>query len=77
MAVTLHMKLPDSELRERLATGTSLLFDGSRVDWHEIERQVDRMGFGDCYIVSEAKRGLSDVPTISVRPVGMASLAPG
>jgi hypothetical protein len=42
----------DEELRVARDT---ILFEGDRLRWQEIERQVERLGFGNCYIVSEVR----------------------
>jgi hypothetical protein len=43
--------LPDDELRPQLEVGDTIVFTGTTVRWQEIERQVERLGFGDSYIV--------------------------
>jgi hypothetical protein len=48
--------LHDEELRLLLEHGDSVIFEGPARDWQEIERQVDRLGFGGAYAVSRAKR---------------------
>ena len=44
--------LSDDELRPQLEAMATVLFDGQTVEWDEIEQQVERLGFGDLYIVS-------------------------
>jgi hypothetical protein len=47
--------LSDDELRSHLERGDSLVFDGLAQEWHEIEHQVERLGFGDSYGVSRGR----------------------
>lgn len=46
----------DDELRPHLERGDSIVFTGSAHDWQEIEQQVERLGFGDRYVVSRTAR---------------------
>ena len=48
--------LSDDELRPHLERGDSVVFSGIAKAWQEIERQVERLGFGDNYAVSLTKR---------------------
>ena len=48
--------LRDDESRAHLERGDSIAFEGSAREWQEIERQVERLGFGDQYTVSRTKR---------------------
>ena len=43
--------LPDDDLRAELESGDTICFMG-RIRWQEVERQVERLGFGDVYMVS-------------------------
>jgi hypothetical protein len=46
--------LPDDEMREQLKRGETFSFSfGSK--WQEIEQQIERLGFGDDYFVSQIK----------------------
>ena len=48
--------LSDEELRPHLERGDSVVFSGIAKAWQEIERQVERLGFGDSFTVSRARR---------------------
>ena len=48
--------LSDEELRPHLERGDTVIFKGTAKAWHEIERQVERIGFGDAYAVSRTRR---------------------
>ena len=48
--------LSDDELLAHLERGDSITFEGLALEWQQIERQVERLGFGDQYAVSRAKR---------------------
>ena len=52
---TFNSMLPDDQMREYLATGNSLVFDGLAQQWQDVERQVERLGFGERYFVSQRK----------------------
>lgn len=46
--------LPDDQMREQLKRGETFRFTlGSK--WQEIEQQIERLGFGDDYFVSQIK----------------------
>jgi len=45
--------LGDDELADHLLKGRTLVFKGLGNEWQEIERQVERLGFGDLYFVSQ------------------------
>lgn len=47
--------LPDEQMRVHLATGDSLVFEGLAQQWQDVERQVERLGFGELYLVSQRK----------------------
>ncbi len=49
-------RLADDELRTHLENRDNLLFKGLGREWQQIERQVERLGFGELYVVSQ--RGL-------------------
>ena len=46
--------LSDEELRPHLERGDSVAFKGLGREWEEIERQVERLGYGETYAVSRA-----------------------
>jgi hypothetical protein len=48
--------LRDEELRPHLERGDTVVFEGATKAWQEIERQVERLGFGDAYAVSRTRR---------------------
>jgi hypothetical protein len=41
---------------------------GPTIQWHEAERQVERLGFGDLYIVSSTQGPLGIDSKISLKP---------
>ncbi len=43
--------LADEELRSHLERGDTVLFTEDVKDWHGIEQQVERLGFGEQYVV--------------------------
>jgi hypothetical protein len=45
--------LEDDALAEHLRKGHTLLFKGLGKEWQQIERQVERLGFGETYFVSQ------------------------
>ncbi len=53
--------LEDEELRAHLERRETIVFKGLGREWQHIERQVERLGFGEVYIVSQ--RGLRNVDT--------------
>jgi hypothetical protein len=44
--------LGDEELRSHLERGDTITFTDVVKEWQDIERQVERLGFGDNYAVS-------------------------
>jgi hypothetical protein len=63
--------LSDEELRPHLERGDTVAFKGVGREWEEIERQVERLGFGDAYAVSRTRRagGAGEEATVRVSPV--------
>ena len=63
--------LSDEELRPHLERGDNVVFSGIAKAWQEIERQVERIGFGDNYAVSRTKGAgtARDQDVIRVSPV--------
>jgi len=45
--------IEDEQLRAHLEKQQTLLFQGLAREWQQIERQVERLGFGDSYVVSQ------------------------
>jgi hypothetical protein len=68
MEATYIRPLADEELRAQLEARATIVFDGQTIQWHEIERQVERLGFGDLYVVSATQGPLGDNSRISLRP---------
>jgi len=44
--------LPDDQMRAQLRDGATLVFKGLE-KWQAVERQVERLGFGEVYLVSQ------------------------
>jgi hypothetical protein len=69
--------LPDAELRHHLEQGDTITFTAAVKNWVGIERQVERLGFGDDYAVSRASKryhaGLRHRTRVS--PLGMLAAA--
>ena len=63
--------LNDEELRSHLERGDVIAFEGLGREWEAIERQVERLGFGDAYAVSRSRRAgvPSEQAIIRVSPV--------
>ena len=69
--------LSDDELLAHLERGDSITFEGPALEWQQIERQVERLGFGDQYAVSRAKKpaaagalSVTRVAPVRTRPQG-------
>lgn len=56
MKHTYDRLLSDEELRPHLERGDTVLFKAMPKAWHEIERQVERLGYGDDYAVSRTTK---------------------
>ncbi len=56
MKHTYDRLLSDDELRPHLERGDTVLFKGIPKAWPDIERQVERLGFGDDYAVSRTSK---------------------
>ncbi len=70
-------RLSDDELRPHLERGDAVVFKEAAKAWHEIERQVERLGFGDAYAVSRTRRagatgeeGITRVSPVHTKPEG-------
>jgi hypothetical protein len=61
--------LQDQELREHLEHGDTLFFPGLGREWQRVERQVERLGFGELYIVSQrgSPPGYTKVAAVGAR----------
>ena len=47
--------LPDEKMRAHLESDHSLIFTGLSKNWQEVEKQVERLGFGEKYFVSRVQ----------------------
>jgi hypothetical protein len=61
--------LSDDELRPQLETGDIIFFLGRGIKLQEVERQVERLGFAEQYIVSATQRPNAERAKIRVKPV--------
>ncbi len=59
--------LADEEMRGHLERKETLLFEGLGHEWQKIEEQVERLGFGEVYIVSKSG---SHPGSVRVKPSG-------
>jgi hypothetical protein len=57
--------LPDDQMRACLETGATLVFDGLGKEWQAVERQVERLGFGDTCFVFRAKGRHGDLTKVT------------
>jgi hypothetical protein len=60
--------MTDQELRSALEARDTIFFMGRAIRWQEVERQVERLGFGDSYIVSCTQGQHAAESKISLRP---------
>src|SRR5215510_9691036 len=60
--------LTDDQLRPQLEAGDIIFFLGPQFRLQEIERQVERLGFAEGYIVSATRGPNSDRAKIRVKP---------
>ena len=66
--------MTDDELLRQLECRDTICFDGRAANWHAIEEQIDRLGFGDLYIVSVTQgRHTAGNPRIQVKPLVAAA----
>ena len=56
MKHTYDRLLSDDELRPHLERGDIVVFTDTAKAWQQIERQVERLGFGDDYAVSRTSK---------------------
>ena len=73
MVRTCRMPMTDSDLRPELEARHTLFFVGDAVNWQTVERQVERLGFGELYIVSAARAAQTGTTRIHVKPVAPAA----
>jgi hypothetical protein len=62
------MPLADGELRFQLEAGDTISFVGGEISLQKIERQVERLGFGDLYVVSATQGREGKSTRIQVKP---------
>jgi len=68
MKRTHSRQLTDDELRPQLEARDVIVFVGQPLATREIERQVERLGFGDLYIVSATQNPHCRESKISLKP---------
>jgi|APCry1669188910_1035180.scaffolds.fasta_scaffold23276_2 hypothetical protein len=63
--------LRDDELRLRLESGDTIVFHDLSREWENIERQVDRLGYGSLYATSRFRRSgtSSQQDVVRVSPI--------
>jgi hypothetical protein len=69
MKYSYNRLLRDDELRPHLERGDSIVFTGLAQEWHEIERQVERLGFGDEYAVGRTRKAGAAREQVNIRVV--------
>jgi hypothetical protein len=65
--------LSDEQLRLELAAGDVIFFLGDQLKLHEAEEQVERLGFGDSYLVSRSRGASAGRVKIRLKPVSTKS----
>ena len=76
MTRTFIMPITDGELKPRLRALDTLFFVGQHhVRQADIQQQVERLGFGEVYIVSATRWLHSDDSTIRAEPIAAVSSA--
>jgi preprotein translocase subunit YajC len=60
--------LSDEQMRLQLQEGHVLVFEGLDRRWQEVEQQVDRLGFGDEYLVLQAEGMHGKVTKVTPAP---------
>ena len=63
-------RLGDDEMRAHLEKEDILLFKGLGGEWQLIERQVERLGFGEAYVVSQRGSRDGDTRVSLLRVIG-------
>jgi hypothetical protein len=70
----IHIRaLNDDELLPQLESGDSIFFLGRRIEMQDIERQIDRLGFGERYIVSATQGPNADRVKVRLKPLREAA----
>jgi len=59
----------DEELRAWLQARETVLLVGKDIEWRDVERQVERLGFGEDFVVCAAQARTSETATVRVEPV--------
>jgi hypothetical protein len=58
-------------MRIYLEGGAVILFQGIGNDWQAVERQIERLGFGDFYVVTRTRGRRGNLTKVSpLRPPG-------
>src|SRR5258708_31554989 len=65
--------LNDDELRPQLEARDVIVFVGKLLGSRDIERQVERLGFGDLYVVSATQKAQCAESKISLKPEAHSS----
>jgi hypothetical protein len=60
--------LSDEELRPALAANDLIRIRAAGLSLRKIEQQIDRLGFGDLYIVSVGESKFNRMPTANLSP---------
>ncbi len=60
-------RLEDEQMRMHLEKQETLLFRGLGREWQKIERQVERLGFGETYVVSQRGPRSNDTKVMLLR----------
>jgi hypothetical protein len=62
---TFSFILSDDQMRTHLRSGSTLIFKGLERDWQTVERQVERLGFGEVYLVSRTSGRRGDLTKVT------------
>ena len=73
MVRTCSMPITDAALRQQLEARDTIFFIGTDMSLQKIERQVERLGFGDLYIVSATQSRQKAATKIRVQPLATAA----
>ena len=60
--------LSDEQMRLQLEEGHILVFEGLDRRWQEVEQQVERLGFGEEYLVLQAQGAHGSVTKVAPVP---------
>lgn len=74
MGRTYNKPLADDELRRELESRATIFFEWTSIRWQDIERQVERIGFGDSYIVGTTQRTGDVSSRVSLKPEWRSAL---